>query len=142
MRRSRRAASAWVLIAIFALGCAGAGGASMPGADETGAAIARIRDAQHVPVPNPVPQLVPGAVAEGLVVENKTGYTLKLYLKGPIVRTIVLDDRDFSAVAIAPGTYEIAAEAVDARILPFYSLQVYQARVRYSLTFWVSNPIR
>jgi hypothetical protein len=132
----RRVPRGWLALMLLVIG------ASLGAAEDTDKAIARIREGQHTPVPTPLTTPIPGVVAEGLVVENRTGYTLNLYFKGPIVRTIVLKDRDFSAVALVPGSYEIAAEAVEARILPFYSRQMYEARVRYTLTFFKGNPVR
>jgi hypothetical protein len=141
MRVIRCGAPGWVVAAMLLCGVL-SGCASLPPSQGTDEAIARIRDAEHTPVPNPIPNAIPGSIGEGLVVENKTGYTLNLYLKGPVTRTIVLKDREFSAVALVPGSYEIAAETVEAKILPFYSRQMYQGKVRYTLTFSMGTPVR
>ncbi len=78
-----------------------------------------------------------------MTLENQTATDLRLYLVGPVSRIVELPQGESKDIDLAEGKYALAAEfSPDAqdkppRVRPMYSLQTYEPKTRYGLTFYV-----
>jgi hypothetical protein len=97
------------------------------------AAVDRIGKGKNSPLPDP--KRSPVAGASTLRFENRTQFTISLYLGGMTHQAWTVSPSSSVAAILIPGTYEIAAEIPGSSLMPMYSKQVFQADSRYEETF-------
>jgi hypothetical protein len=103
--------------------------------DSVGAAIERLCDGPHAVLPEA--EKLSASVGDGVLVENATRYAIRVYFKGPTIRTENIGGS--VTLRLDPGEYEVAAEVPDSGILPFYGKQSYSAGVGHKDKFTVSS---
>ncbi|MBM3707774.1 MAG: outer membrane protein assembly factor BamD [Actinobacteria bacterium] len=70
-----------------------------------------------------------------IIFENKTEYTLTIYIDGPDYTIIELEKGKKFEIELNSGTYKIAAELEDVERNPFYGEITYEEGTRYSQIF-------
>lgn len=107
--------------------------------DNAGKEIARIRGGQHAALPRPVTSPVSRTSNQGLTIENHTGHVLKVYFAGSSSKTVTIPEGKEAELNLDAGEYELAAEIVDGRLLPFYGKQSFESGKRYRFRFSVGR---
>jgi hypothetical protein len=74
--------------------------------DSVGAAIERLCDGPHAVLPEA--EKLSASVGDGVLVENATRYAIRVYFKGPTIRTENIGGS--VTLRLDPGEYEVAAE--------------------------------
>ncbi len=103
----------------------------------------RIRLGPHQLLPTNASVIGKSANGSVMTLENQTATALRLYLVGPVSRIVELPQGESKNLDLAEGKYALAAEfSPDApdkppRVRPMYSLQTYEPKTRYGLTFYV-----
>lgn len=107
------------------------------GSDATSAAIARIYASQHASMPEP--KCAPGEGGASLTVKNGTKLPIRYLLKGPTSQEITLEPSLSVRVNLAPGSYQVAAEIPNSKILPFYGEENFSVGTQCQQGFYLSE---
>ena len=74
--------------------------------DGVHAAIDRIRNSAHSPLPDLEKRVTAGPVGRGLTIENGTSQTLTAYFKGPILRSLAIPGGSSVDIELTVGEYK------------------------------------
>jgi hypothetical protein len=75
----------------------------------------------------------------GWSVMNDTGYTLHVYLSGPVSREIAIPSGETRSFNIPAGSYRIAASVNDPSVDPFYGTRTLPDGTRWTSTFSIGS---
>jgi len=102
-------------------------------------AIERIRNAPHAAMPpmQAAPKSLGGQTS--MTVENKTAYLFSIYLSGPVSTRLEIDSWRSQTMQLPPGHYEIAVEASDPSVTPFYDTKDYVPNMDYASRFYIAT---
>jgi hypothetical protein len=77
--------------------------------------------------------------ATTLEVQNRTAYTLHLFLNGPQSTALDLPPGQSGALRLMPGQYEMAARVDTFNVRPFYGVQMFQSGTKYGESFYIGT---
>jgi hypothetical protein len=110
--------------------------------DPTKEAIDRIRLGRITGMPPPTSQATPGVAGTRMTIENRTGYTLRVYFRGPASRLVEVPNGQAREVSLVAGPYQVAAETLDRKVTPFYGEDTYQPQRSYKFSFYIRSQRR
>jgi hypothetical protein len=115
-------------------------GPDRPGnTDDATSAIGRIRSGAYSKLPHAVSSPARGPGGAGVTILNKTRYAIVVYLSGPTSRAITIAAGQSREMSLPAGKYEMAAEAPNTGIIPFYGVRVQESDTHYRYQFFVAG---
>jgi hypothetical protein len=101
-------------------------------------AIDKIAQNPHQDLPQPTQSAVAQGQSPGWSIQNATVYRLHLYLSGPVQRDYVIPQGNSITIDLPAGSYRVAAEVSDKRIIPFYAVRQLNINTRWKSHFYIA----
>jgi len=98
-------------------------------------AIERIRRGNHLSLPAIQEDRAGAGTTASITFENATNYGIRVYVSGPVSRTLMLSPGARESLDLIQGQYELAAEVPGSSILPFLGQQLIQPNTSYREVF-------